>query len=578
MERREKSLNIKQEPSSTKTTKSSKNKTATASTATTTSTTSVVGGVPLKRSRRSYIFRCAECPAEFATNRLRRRHVKIVHKIKTTPPTKKKKNKPATANLSTTPKQEKPSTVTSSSYYSESLFMSSSNNYTQCDMGKNASMNDEKSLLLNSNVGGDNIGSGDGSGSSKMAAVASGSGGLYNDRISWNKLKKQMKKSSSAVGGNAAVNIDTNISSEGVGLEVVLKKKSLNRRTYNCGKCSAVFHSIKTYDAHLSIHPAACGQCGRLFLHFTNLSIHLKRHFGIRNYACPCGKRFVVRHKLVEHMRTHTGAAPLACIDCPQKFRTYSNLIYHRKRHHLKIKPEIKDYVCHCGEVFHTKAKFAWHKEIHDKKPKSCAYCRERFIHKNSLARHIRLSHTDKYKFCKGESVECPICNKLYLKSSMKLHVNTHNIKTEFKCNICNKVFSTNWNLKQHRWIHACRSTKPFKCKTCTAAFIREVDYITHMNIHRSIKPFTCNYCGCQFSRKYNWLRHTKEHEIPKKHQCAICNKLFHRAYYLKEHLRVHSGERPFSCNICGKTSATKTNHNKHIKIHHARDPLTAEG
>lgn len=282
-------------------------------------------------------------------------------------------------------------------------------------------------------------------------------------------------------------------------------------------------------------------------------------------------------------MRVHTGVAPIPCEQCPKRFRRYSNLIQHRNRYHSSVRPDQKDYVCQCGEVFHTKAKFNWHKEIHEKKPKGCPYCRERFIHQNSLTGHIRLSHPDKFWSYRNlaktrNTIKCPICHKMLLKSSIKQHITIHSLKTNFKCNICNKGFSTNWNLKQHRWIHACRSTKPFKCKMCTAAFVREADFITHMNIHKSIRPYTCDHCGFQFSRKYNWLRHTREHESPKKYKCNICNKTFHRAYYLTEHARVHSGERPFTCNICGKTSGTKTNHNKHIVIHHARDPLTAEG
>lgn len=352
------------------------------------------------------------------------------------------------------------------------------------------------------------------------------------------------------------------------------------KRTYICAVCKETFQSISTFDQHLAIHPAACHLCDRTFKHWSNINLHLKRHLGIKNHACRiCNKRFLIRQKLLEHLRTHTGITPISCSECPLKFRRYSNLVQHKNRHHRNIKKELKDYVCHCGDVFHTKAKFNWHKEIHDQKPKGCPHCRERFIHTNSLQRHIRLTHPEKYNFKLSKTVNCPICSKLYLKSSIKIHINTHRVLTEYKCTICQKAFSTKWNLKQHRWIHACRSTKPFKCKiqTCTKAFVRETDFITHMNAHKAIKPYICDYCGCQFSRKYNKLRHVREHESPKKHVCTICNKSFHRAYYLTEHLRIHSGERKFSCNICGKTSATKTNHNKHIKIHHARDPLTAE-
>uniref|UniRef100_A0A1L8DIS3 C2H2-type domain-containing protein n=1 Tax=Nyssomyia neivai TaxID=330878 RepID=A0A1L8DIS3_9DIPT len=351
------------------------------------------------------------------------------------------------------------------------------------------------------------------------------------------------------------------------------------KRLYFCMTCKGQFAKIRDYDKHLSIHPSECGTCGKMFKSWKSLLNHLKRHLGINEYTCrPCNKQFSTRQSLVEHERMHTGETPIKCPLCPRTFRRQSNLLQHRNNHHMKMRPRLKDYLCHCGEVFHTKAKFLWHKETHEKIPKGCPFCRERFIHRNSLSRHIRLAHAEKYIEIKKETVACHICHKHYLKTSIKTHLMIHTEQVNFECSICNKTFSTKWNLKMHKWIHASRTAMPFKCPTCPKAFIRQSDLQDHLNRHKSIKPFTCDYCGCQFGRKYNWLRHTREHITDKQHTCKICGKSFHRAYYLKEHSRSHTNERPYECIICGKTSATKTNHNKHVKIHHARDPLTAEG
>lgn len=352
------------------------------------------------------------------------------------------------------------------------------------------------------------------------------------------------------------------------------------KRTYVCGTCKQEFDTFKLFNTHLMIHPAECCTCGRSFRHWSNFALHVKRHLGIKDHQCrTCGKKFVIKQKLIEHMRVHTGKAPIKCPDCDQHFRRFSNLAQHRNRHHLNKFPSKKDFVCHCGEIFQSKAKMEWHKEIHENRPKSCPFCREKFIHKNSLTRHIRLSHTEKYVKLEMATEMCSICNQPYIKTSMKRHMETHTEeRMAYSCTICNKLFSTNWNLKQHKWTHANPTLKPFQCNMCPSGFVREADYITHMNAHKSIRPYTCNHCGCQFIRKYNWIRHTREHEMDKNYTCEICGRKFHRKYYLTEHKRIHTGERPFSCNICGKTSSTKTNHNKHIKIHHARDPLTAEG
>ncbi|KAG7210247.1 hypothetical protein KM043_011795 [Ampulex compressa] len=353
------------------------------------------------------------------------------------------------------------------------------------------------------------------------------------------------------------------------------------RENAKCQICNEEFPSVLLFNAHLKIHPLECGQCGKYFYRKQNFKLHMKRHLGIKPFPCTvCDKAFLTKQKLDEHTNGHTGNAPVKCNLCNETFRRYSNLTQHKNRHHLNIKKKLKDYICHCGEVFHTKKKLAWHKETHDEKPKACTYCNERFIHMASLTRHMRRAHNRRFvpdAQRESENVECPICKCIYLRSSLAVHMRVHNGERPYECQVCSKAFSTKWNLQLHKWTHAARSTKPFKCNQCSAAFYRHSDYTAHMNSHRNVRPYTCNYCGAQFIRKYNCLRHVKEHEENKAYTCDVCNKTFHRSYYLKEHLRVHSGARPYTCHICGKSSGTKSNHNKHVRIHHAREPVNTE-
>ncbi|XP_034662690.1 pneumococcal serine-rich repeat protein isoform X2 [Drosophila subobscura] len=354
-----------------------------------------------------------------------------------------------------------------------------------------------------------------------------------------------------------------------------LEQKAMEKSIFLCYVCRTDFPSVKLYDAHLTEHPAECFTCGKKFYRWKNFSLHLKRHLGWKEFGCyVCDKKFVVRSALVEHMRMHTGQTPLKCKICGKKFKRYSNLTQHRKRH-TKVMVRKKEYVCHCGEVLPSKARFLWHKETHDVKPKCCPYCCDRFVHANSLRRHIRLAHSDKFDY--AEPMECPMCKQIFAKTSIKAHMATHSTDPQYDCAICNKSFSTKWNLKIHSWVHANRTAKPFKCEYCPKAFVRELDFKNHINAHKQIKPYTCEYCGCKFIRKYNYMRHRREHHGTKKFTCDQCDKSFHRHYYLIEHRRMHTGERPFTCTICGKSSTTKTNHNKHLKIHHSRDPFTVE-
>lgn len=358
--------------------------------------------------------------------------------------------------------------------------------------------------------------------------------------------------------------------------------KVMRLKGYKCRICHEDFDMEHKFNEHLKIHPLECHICGKLFFRRQGLKLHIARHEGVKPYKCDlCDKAFLVKQKLEEHRNCHTGNAPIQCPMCPERFKRHSNLVQHRNKHHFFIKKKLKDYVCFCGEVFHSKKKFAWHNEKHDPKPKSCTQCSEKFIHTAGLTRHMRRAHNAEYlpdgRDPNSLNRVCPICKGIYLKTSMEPHMQTHLNQKAFSCTVCNKKFTTKWNLKLHKWTHAPRTQKPFKCNQCKGAFIRETDYISHMNSHKSVRPYTCNHCGAQFIRKYNCQRHVKEHENEKTYVCNVCNKSFHRSYYLKDHMRVHTGTRPYSCHICGKTSTTKSNHNKHIQIHHAREPVSTE-
>lgn len=352
---------------------------------------------------------------------------------------------------------------------------------------------------------------------------------------------------------------------------------------FKCENCSQTFDEESEYNDHLLIHPLVCEKCGKTFHKKANLNLHMKRHLEVKPYECSlCPKSFITRQKLEEHMNGHSGKKPLKCTLCDKTFSRHSNLIQHRNLHHLNIKKKIKDFVCRCGEVFHSLRKLEWHKEVHEAKPKPCPFCSQKFIHSASVTRHIRRAHLPEYlpggnrEF---DNVQCPVCEKIYLRSSLVVHMRVHNGEKPFACKICNKCFSTKWNLELHNWTHQSRSNMPFKCNFCKGAFFREPDFIAHLNAHRNYKPFTCNVCGQKFIRKYSCLRHQEEHKKSKQFVCAVsgCAKSFHRSYYLRDHMKVHTGVRPHTCHICGKASSTKSNHNKHVRIHDTREPVNTE-
>lgn len=368
-------------------------------------------------------------------------------------------------------------------------------------------------------------------------------------------------------------------------LEHLKNMHGIKKRNCVCPTCLVPFSNADEYQEHIQkIHPYECMTCGKKFHTRPGYMLHQKRHMKVKPYGCDvCDKSFVTKQKLTEHMNIHTGENPIKCDMCDSTFKRYSNYQQHKKYLHMNTKRKLKDFICDCGEVFHSKTKLIWHREIHDEKPKQCPFCVERFVHTASLTRHVRKWHNDTYLSDlvdkkKIKNVTCPICNVTYLHTSLQTHMRIHEGIKPFSCGECSKTFRTKWNLQLHRWTHMSRSAKPFKCKLCVKAYIHKTDYEAHLRSHSNCRPYSCNVCGRQFIRKYNCIRHMREHKEPRTFKCNICKKMFSRSYYLTEHRKTHTGEKPHTCHVCGKSSATKSNHNKHVKMHNnIRESVNSE-
>ncbi|KAI9499836.1 hypothetical protein BX070DRAFT_196747 [Coemansia spiralis] len=79
-----------------------------------------------------------------------------------------------------------------------------------------------------------------------------------------------------------------------------------------------------------------------------------------------------------------------------------------------------------------------------------------------------------------------------------------------FDCDICNRSFARQFNLKTHRLTHfpETHESRPFKCEFCPKAFTRKHDLQRHAGLHKRADKYACPRCAVGFQRKDALKRH----------------------------------------------------------------------
>uniref|UniRef100_A0A2A4K6F4 C2H2-type domain-containing protein n=1 Tax=Heliothis virescens TaxID=7102 RepID=A0A2A4K6F4_HELVI len=215
-----------------------------------------------------------------------------------------------------------------------------------------------------------------------------------------------------------------------------------------CKGCDKVFHTKKSYRAHVVIHDGVsypCPICGKLFQWKRNLARHTRNHRerdAGNTHACrACNKTFASRDCYNNHMRLskkHVGADTFQheCTYCGKKFATKWCLTDHVDWDHLKI------------------IKY------------QCSVCFKAFKTAKILVVHVNNIHEGKKKEIEGEHL----------------------------CEICGKSYKTVKRLKGHVWsMHTNRpNSKMYKCKLCPATFMWQTSIYKHtkmMHDNKKNKP-----------------------------------------------------------------------------------------
>ncbi|KAL7306988.1 hypothetical protein TKK_0000738 [Trichogramma kaykai] len=166
------------------------------------------------------------------------------------------------------------------------------------------------------------------------------------------------------------------------------------------------------------------------------------------------------------------------------------------------------------------------------------------------------------------ETFPCDLCNKSFANQrNLKRHMLTHTRIKSYTCDLCDKSFTRKPDRTRHMFTHT--GIKPYTCDLCNKSFADQRNLKRHMLTHTRIKSYTCDLCDKSYSCKYERYRHMLKCTGKKlKWTCPECDKNFSSFEEMMTHRHIHTIEKPFKCRLCEYATHRKDGLSSHMKTH----------
>ncbi|XP_046341940.2 histone H4 transcription factor-like [Haliotis rufescens] len=196
-----------------------------------------------------------------------------------------------------------------------------------------------------------------------------------------------------------------------------------------------------------------------------------------------CDARFKSKHKLREHLRSHTQEKVVACPTCGGLFASRTKLFDHLTRQKETV---VRCYQCsHCNKRFATERILRDHMRHHVNHYK-CPFCDMTCPAPSGLRAHIRYRHTMEKPF---KCAHCEHCAKSG--ADLRRHLESHSKDSLFQCHIdkCRYKARSYTSLTNHyRKEHQILDTSRYFCHVCEKRFTRGNQLTKHLKKQHKFK------------------------------------------------------------------------------------------